>query len=136
MLFILVQEAYLLEDNQVSDRFSTCLERPEGGARCHLILQLLVGMTHKKIVDSVNIGFIHIFIPHFLTDGLVNVLLFEVGYLCVSLGMIYARVWYDFWYIRFGEGIWCLDHDGCLAAIAVDHTKVPLQLLHCPVKLV
>ena len=52
-------------------------------------------MTHKKIVDNVNVGFIHIFFPQFLTDGIVDVLLFGVCHIYVSLGMLAMRVWDD-----------------------------------------
>ena len=88
-------------------------------------------MTHKKIVDNVNVGFIHIFFPQFLTDGIVGVLLFEVCYIYVSLGMLDMRVWDYLWHIGVREGLGCLDHDRCLSAIDVGCTKVPLQFLHC-----
>ena len=41
------------------------------------------------------VGFIHVLLPQFLTNGLVNVLLFELGLFSVSLGMIDAHVWDD-----------------------------------------
>ena len=39
-----------------------------------------------------HVDLIHILIPLFLVDGLVNVLILEVGYLCIYLGMIEDRV--------------------------------------------
>ena len=69
-------------------------------------------------------------------DILVDVILFEVGHLCVSFGTLDSRVWDDCWNLRFGEGCWCLGHDGWLIDIAVDLPKIPLQLLHCPRNLV
>ena len=93
-------------------------------------------MNHKNIVDNVHVGFINIFLPQFLTDGIIDVLLFEVGHIYVSLGMIDTRVWDDYWHIGFREGLRCLDHDVWLAAIAVGRTKVPLQFIHCTGELV
>ena len=76
MLFVLVREEELLGYHQLSDRVLTSIELLEGGVRCHLILQFIVGMTHKNIVDHVHVGFIHIFLPQFLTDDLVDVIIF------------------------------------------------------------
>ena len=87
-------------------------------------------MTHNKIVDIVHVGFIHILIPQFLTDGLVNVIILEVGHLCIRLGMIDTCVRDDCWHLWFGEGLRCLGHDSWLTAIAVGRPKIILQLLH------
>ena len=45
-------------------------------------------MTQDEIVYLVYVGFIHIFIPQFLMDDIINVLLFEVGHIYVSFGII------------------------------------------------
>ena len=93
-------------------------------------------MNHKKIVDHVHVGFIHIFIPQFLTDGIIDVIIFEIGHLYVSLGMLDTRVWDYCWHIGVGGGLRCLDHDGWLAAIAVGCTKVLIQFINCTGELV
>ena len=67
--------------------------------------------------------------------GLVGILLFEVGRLCVSLGALYARVWDDCWNLRVVEGLRCLGRDGFLEAFPVVCTKVTLQLLRRPVEI-
>ena len=73
-----------------------------------------------------------ILLPRFLTDGLFNVLLFNVGCLFVRLGALDASVRYDCRHLWSGEGFLCLGHDDCITAIAVGRPKIPLQLLHCP----
>ena len=47
-------------------------------------------MNHKNIVDLVHVGFIQSLLPQFLTDGLVNVLLFGVDHLCILFGTLGA----------------------------------------------
>ena len=42
-----------------------------------------------------NVEFIHIFLPQFMTDGIFNVLLLVEGHLWVSLKIIDAYVWDD-----------------------------------------
>ena len=93
-------------------------------------------MTHNNIVDILHVGFIHIFLPQFLTDGLVNVLLLQVGHLCVSLGKLNTHARDHCWHPRVGEGIRCLGRDGWLADINVGCSNALLQLLHRPVELV
>ena len=44
-----------------------------------------------------HVVFIHIFLPQFITDGLLDVLLFEVCHLSISLGVLNAHVWDDSW---------------------------------------
>ena len=83
-----------------------------------------------------HVSFIHIFLPQFLTDGLVNVLLFEVGHLCVCLGTLGACVRGYFWYLWFGGGCICLYYDGWLTAIAVGCPKILILLLLPPGELV
>ena len=75
MLFRLVQEVEIIEDHQVYNMVFYCIDRLEGGIRCRLILHLLVSMTHNEIVNIFNFGLIHIFIPQFLMDDLVDVIL-------------------------------------------------------------
>ena len=77
-----------------------------------------------------NVSFIHTLIPQVMIDGLFNALLFEVGNLYVSLGMIDNHAWDDCWHIRVRGGRLCLGHDDCLAAIYVDCKNVPLHLHH------
>ena len=113
-----------------------CIDLLEGGVRYRLILKFLISMTPKNIVNIVYVGFIHLFLPQFLTDGLVNILLFEVGHLCVSIGMLDDRVRDYGWHIRVGVGCQCLINYGWMADIALDRAKIPLQFLHHPGKLV
>ena len=87
---------------------------------------MLVCRTHNKIVDLVPVSFIHILLPQFLTDGLVNVLLFEVGNFCVYLGTHNARVGGDCWHLWVGEGCQYLGHDGWLTATSVFYPNITL----------
>ena len=93
-------------------------------------------MNHNKIVDLVHVGFLRIFITDFLKDGLIDVLLSEVGNFYVSLGTIDAHICDNGWHLRDEQGLQCLGHDGCLAAIVVGRANVPIQLLHHPGELV
>ena len=63
-------------------------------------------------------------------DCLPDVLIFEVGHLCVILGTTDARVWGDRWNIRVRSVFWCIIHNIWMAAITVSWTKVPIQILH------
>ena len=83
-----------------------------------------------------HICFADILLPQFLTGIFFNALLFGVGRLHIRFGTLDAHVRADCWHLWVGECIWCLGHDGCLTAIDVDCTKVPLRLLHSPRKLV
>ena len=112
MFFIFVLEAELLEDYQLSNRVSAYLDLLVDGFQCHLLLQLIVCLTQNKIVHILNIIFIHIFIPHFLKNGLVNVLLFEEGRICVRLGTLNTRSRDDCWHLWVRSGCWCLVHGG------------------------
>ena len=100
----MIQEAEILEDRQLSDRVSSCPYRLEGGIRCRLHLKLLFGRSHNNIVNFVHDGFIHIFIPQFMTDGLVDVLIFKVGCFYVSFGMLDASVRDNVGNLRVREG--------------------------------
>ena len=90
---------------------------------------------HNKIVDITCVGFIQTFLPQFLMDGLTDVLLFKVGHIFNSLGMIDTRVWDYCWHLQVGEVLRCLGHDGWLSDINAGNDKVLLQFLHCPGKL-
>ena len=50
--------------------------------------------------------------------------------------MIGDSVWDDCWHIRVGGGLRCLDHDVCMADIAIGRTKLPLQFLRFTSELV
>ena len=75
-MFILVRQAELLGDNEVYNRVSAYLDHLEGGFQFRLLLHFLVCVNHNKILDLVHVSFIHILITQFLTDILVNTLLF------------------------------------------------------------
>ena len=79
-----------------------------------------------------HVGFMQIFLPQFLIDGLVDVLVFEVGHICVPIGTIDACVRDDFWHIWVKEGLWCIGHDIWLTAIAVGHPNILFRIIHCP----
>ena len=136
MPFRLVIESELFEDNKVSNRVLSCLNLLEGGTQCCLLLYFLICMNHNNIVDLVHVGFIHIFLPQFMADGLANVLVFEVGHLCVSLGTFEDCVRGYCFHIWVEEGRRFLGHDGWMADIAVVCPKIPIQSLYCTEKLV
>ena len=46
----------------------------------------MMGLNYNDIVDLMHVGFIFIFIPQFLTDGLIYVLLLKIGRIGVSFG--------------------------------------------------
>ena len=98
-------------------------------------MKLLIGLNQNNIVDLVHVNFIDICLSWFLTDGLINAIIFEVGYLCVSNGMLDACVWGDCWHLQVGEIHQCLGNDVWLSSIAVGCTKVTLQFLHITGKL-
>ena len=83
-----------------------------------------------------HVSFIHILLPQFLTDSLVNILLFEVGYFCVHLGKLGAHVRDYCCNLWVGEGCWCLGNYGWLADIDVGIPNIPPHLLHCNGKIV
>ena len=132
----LIREAEFLEYHQVSDRVSAQFNRLEGGIQCRLILQLFIGPTHNEILYLVHVGFIYIFLPQFLTDSLIDVLLFEVCHLYVSFGTLGASVRHDVWNLWVGEGRRCIGHDIWMKAIAVRCAQISFQFLHLPEKLV
>ena len=112
------------------------IDQLEGGFRCRLLLQFLIVLTHNNIVDIVHVGSIHIFLPMFLMDGLINVIIFEVGNFYVSIGTLNVSVLYDGRNLWVGYGLQCLSHNGWLTAITVRCANIPLQFLHRTGKLV
>ena len=52
---------------------------------------MLVLLNYNKVVDLVHVCFVDILLPQFLTDGLINTLIFEVGHLHARFGMLGAR---------------------------------------------
>ena len=87
-------------------------------------------MNHNKIVDLVHICFINILLTQFLTDGLINIILFKVGHLCICLGTLGNRVRDDRWYLWVREGFQCLGNNIWLKYTAVGFPKIPLHILH------
>ena len=79
MLFRLIGESYLIENIQVSDRVSACFNRLESGAQHRFLLKLFIGMTNNEIVYLIHVGLIFISIPQPLMDGLIDVILLEIG---------------------------------------------------------
>ena len=71
-----------------------------------------------------------------MMDGLVNVLLFDIVHLYISLGKLKDCCRDDCCNFWVREGRQCLGHDGWLATIAVGCSMVMLQLLCHPGKLV
>ena len=63
------------------------------------------------MVDLMHVSFIHILLPHFLTDGPVNVLILEVCHFSACLGTLGARVRYYCCRLWVREGFRCLIHD-------------------------
>ena len=51
------------------------------------------------VIDIVHVRFVHILISQFLTDILVNLIIFEVCNLSVHLGMLSAHVSCDGWHL-------------------------------------
>ena len=49
---------------------------------------MLVCLTHNNIVDIVHVSFIHILLPQFLMDIIVNIVLFELGHISVCIGVL------------------------------------------------
>ena len=49
-------------------------------------MQLPVCLIYNKIVDLVHVCFVHILLTQFLMDGLINIILLEVGHLYVHYG--------------------------------------------------
>ena len=97
-----------------------------------------ISLACNKVVDIVNVCFVEIFLPQFLTNSLINTLIFEVGHLHDHFGMLDAGVTDDCWdfWIWVGEGGQGIGHDGWLTALYVGLPKVPLQILHRTGKLV
>ena len=79
-----------------------------------------------------HVSFIRILLPKFLTDILVNIILFGVGRLCARIGALDNSGRDDCWHIWVGEGYQCLVHYGWLPDISVGRPNMPLQLLHNP----
>ena len=77
-----------------------------------------------------------IIMPQFMMDSLANTILFVVGHLHVHFGTLNAWVRGDCWHLWVRKVFRCLGHDGWLTAISVGLPKIPLQILHYPVKLV
>ena len=82
-----------------------------------------------------HVCFLYFLPPHFLTDSLVNTLIFEVVDLNVFFGILDGRVRDDCWHLWVRDGFWCICHDGSLTTIPVGCPKAALQLLHYPEKL-
>ena len=61
-------------------------------------------MAYRNIVDIVHVSFIHIILPHFLTDSLVNIIIFEVCHLSAHLGTLVGCVRDDCWHIWVSKG--------------------------------
>ena len=83
-----------------------------------------------------NVSFIHILLPQFLTDSLINILLFELGHICIHLGALSACFSDDFWHPWVGEAFRCIGHYGWLTDISVGHPNILRQLIRIPGKLV
>ena len=105
-----IREADILEYYQVTDRVSACFNHLRNGAGFHLLLKLLIGLTHNNYVDIVHVILIHIFLPQFMTDGLTYVLLFKVGYFCISFGTLSSSASHDNRHLRVREGHQCLGY--------------------------
>ena len=86
-------------------------------------------MNHNKIVDIVHVVFIHIFIPSFLTDGLINIIILEVGSFYNNRGTLNTSVCDDGCKFCVGECLRYLGHYGFLTAVSIGFPKIPLQLL-------
>ena len=84
----------------------------------------------------VHVSFVKNLFPQFLMVGLINVLLLEVYHLCVCIGFLDTCFRDGCWHIWVREVFQCLCNDGLLTAIYVGRPNIPLQLLHCPSKLV
>ena len=93
-------------------------------------------MNHNYIVYFVHVGFVHIFITQFLTDGLISVLLFKLGHFYVSFGTLSARFCHDGCHLLDGGGLRCFGHDGWMTAIYVLCTHILFQFLHYTDKIV
>ena len=78
----------------------------------------------------------NILLPQFFTYGLINVPIFELGYLCVRPGTLSDLVRDYFWHLWVWEGLQCLVNDVWLKSIAVGHPNILLHILHCPGELV
>ena len=78
----------------------------------------------------------HFLLTQFMTGRLVNILPLGVCHFSLRLGKIGTRGKGGCWHLWVREGFWCLGRDGRLAAIYVGCPKIPLQILHCPGKLV
>ena len=83
-----------------------------------------------------HVSFIHILLPQFLMDILVNIVIFEVAHFTVCLGTLGAGVRDDCWHLWVEEGFRCLGHYVWFTAITIGLTNIPLHLLHFPGKLV
>ena len=57
----------------------------------------------KNIIYLVHVSFIDILLYQFLTDGLINILIFEPGHLCVRLGTLGARTRNNCWHLWSGK---------------------------------
>ena len=55
--------------------------------------------------------FVDILIPQFLTDSLVNSIIFKVGHLHVRFWTLHDCVRGDCWHLWIGEGLQYLGHD-------------------------
>lgn len=49
-------------------------------------------MIQNNIVDIVHVRLIHIFLPWFLMDDVIDLLLFDLGHLYISLDILNTRV--------------------------------------------
>ena len=53
-------------------------------------------MTYNKVVGIVYVYFVDILLPQFLTDSLINIILFEVGHIHVIFETLDARIRDDY----------------------------------------
>ena len=64
-------------------------------------------------------------------NGLIGVLLFKLGCLYVSFGVLSTSVRHYGHHLMVRECRWCLGHNFCLAAISVCRAHIPFQFLQC-----
>ena len=82
---------------------------------------------HVQLVD--------ILLPQILPDGFIGVILLELSHLYICFGAPDHRI-RDDWNISVREGGQGFSHDSWLAAVTVRFSKISLQFLHCPGKIV
>ena len=102
MMLILIGESELLENLQVSDRVSVSFDCLVSGVQIRLLLKFLIGLTGYESVYLMHVGLILISLPRFFTDGLIYILILEVGHIGVSLVTIGCSFRKDGWNLRVG----------------------------------